>query len=140
MSNAGAPAIVPDSSAVIAAFASWHERHEAARDALRGVVDLVAHAELEAYSVLTRLPEPFQIASSDMAAYLGRRYPGSRLSLPASERQGFVARLAGGRIFGGAVYDALVAATAGHHGRRLISCDRRAAQTYERVGVDVEYL
>jgi predicted nucleic acid-binding protein len=135
-----APAVAPDSSVVIAGFATWHEKHERARQALRGVVDLVAHAELEAYSVLTRLPEPFQIASSEMAAYLGARYPGSRLSLPDSERRGLVARLAQRRIFGGAVYDALVAATAAHHGCRLLSCDRRAAKTYEGLGIDVTYL
>lgn len=136
----GALPLVPDSSALIAGFATWHERHEPAHKALRGVVDLVSHVELEAYSVLTRLPEPFQITSSDMAAYLSRRYPGSRLSLSSAERKGLVGRLADLRIFGGAVYDALVAATAGHHGRRLLSCDRRASQTYERLGIEVEYL
>jgi predicted nucleic acid-binding protein len=134
------PAIVPDSSVVIAGFATWHEKHEAAREALRGVVDLIAHAELEAYSVLTRLPEPFQIASSDMAEYLGVRYPGRRLSLPDSEHQVLVGKLAKGRISGGAVYDALVAMTAGHHGRVLLSIDRRAARTYDRLGIEVVYL
>jgi predicted nucleic acid-binding protein len=134
------PAIVPDSSVVIAGFATWHEKHEGAQQALRGVVDLIAHAELEAYSVLTRLPEPFQIAASDMAEYLGVRYPGGRLSLPHSEHQGLVSKLAKNRISGGAVYDALVAMTAAHHGRTLLSCDRRAARTYDRLGIDVAYL
>lgn len=135
-----APTIVPDSSVLIAGFATWHEKHEPARHALRGVVDLVAHAELEAYSVLTRLPEPFQIASSDMAEYLSARYPGRRLSLPDSEQRGLVSRLAKNRISGGAVYDAIVAVTADHHGRALLSCDRRAARTYDRLGIDVTYL
>jgi predicted nucleic acid-binding protein len=43
-------------------------------------------------------------------------------------------------IAGGAVYDALVASTAAHHGYRLLSCDRRAASTYGRLGVEVAYL
>jgi predicted nucleic acid-binding protein len=132
--------LTPDSSVVIAGFASWHERHDAARGVLRGVQDLVAHAELESYSVLTRIPEPFQIAAADMADYLGKRYPGKRLALGESERRALVARLARLSIAGGAVYDAMVAATAAHHGYHLLSCDRRAASTYDRIGVEVEYL
>jgi len=44
------------------------------------------------------------------------------------------------RVAGGAVYDALVGATAAHHGYRLLSCDRRAEAIYERLGVEVAYL
>src|SRR5690242_10341267 len=46
--------VTPDSSVVVAAFASWNEHHEAALQALGDVRDIVAHVELEAYSVLTR--------------------------------------------------------------------------------------
>ncbi|HEY2141948.1 MAG TPA: PIN domain-containing protein [Solirubrobacteraceae bacterium] len=130
----------PDSSIVIAGFASWHEKHAAALDGLRGIGDLVAHAELESYSVLTRLPEPFQIAPDDIADYLRKRYPGRRMALPEAERRALVARFARLSIAGGAVYDGLVALTAAHHGYRLISCDRRAASTYDRLDVEVTYL
>lgn len=130
----------PDSSVMIAGFASWHTHHAAARGVLAGVVDLVAHAELESYSVLTRIPEPFQIAATDMADYLRRRYPGKRLVLPEAERRALVGRLSRLAIAGGAVYDAVVASTAAHHGYRLLSCDRRAASTYDRIGVEVAYL
>jgi hypothetical protein len=68
-----AGAVTADSSVVIAGFASWHNHHDAALKVLRGVGDLVAHAEVESYSVLTRLPEPFQIAPDDMAGYLRKR-------------------------------------------------------------------
>ncbi len=133
-------AATPDSSVVIAGFASWHARHHAALKVLRGIGDLVAHAEVESYSVVTRLPEPFQIAPDDMAGYLRKRYPGRRMALPESERRDLVARLAGLSIAGGAVYDAMVAATAAHYGYRLLSCDLRAKVTYERLGVEVTYL
>jgi predicted nucleic acid-binding protein len=136
----GAGTVTADSSVVIAGFASWHRHHEAALKVLRGVSDLVAHAEVESYSVLTRLPEPFQIAPGEMAGYLRQRYPGRRMVLPESARGDLVARLARLSIAGGAVYDAIVAATAAHHGYRLLSCDRRAASTYDRLGVDVAYL
>ncbi|HLL86835.1 MAG TPA: hypothetical protein VK387_05955 [Thermoleophilaceae bacterium] len=45
-----------DASAIVAAFASWHEKHTTAVERISDVTELVAHAELEAYSVLTRLP------------------------------------------------------------------------------------
>src|SRR5580692_577666 len=50
----------PDSSVIVAAFASWNPHHEAALQALGDSRDLVTHAELESYSVLTRLPEPMR--------------------------------------------------------------------------------
>jgi predicted nucleic acid-binding protein len=130
----------PDSSVVIAAFASWNRYHESAIEALGDAGDLVAHAELESYSVLTRLPEPFRAAPGLVAEYLRDDYPGKRMILPEPERRSLVARLARLSIAGGAVCDAMVAATAAHHGYRLLSCDRRAASTYERLGVDVAYL
>lgn len=132
--------MTPDSSVVIAAFASWNEHHEAAVKALGDMRDLVAHVELEAYSVLTRLPEPFRAEPRLAAEYLCEDFSGKRLVLPESERRRLVERLAGLRISGGAVYDALVAVTADHHGRRLLSCDRRASRTYELLGVEVMYL
>lgn len=49
--------IALDSSVVIACFGSWHEHHLAARMTLEEDPRLPAHAGLEAYSVLTRLPQ-----------------------------------------------------------------------------------
>ncbi len=133
-------AVTPDSSVVIAGFASWNEYHEAAIEALGDTRDLVAHAELESYSVLTRLPEPLRAEPKLVAEHLREDYPGRRMVLSESERCKLIAWLAQLSIAGGAVYDALVAATAAHHGYRLLSCDRRAAATYERIGVEVTYL
>lgn len=138
--NAGACPATPDSSVVIAGFASWHDHHAAALKVLRGLEDLVSHAELESFSVLTRVPEPFRIMPDEMADYLGRRYPGKRLALPDATRRGLIGRLASLSVAGGAVYDALVGLTAAHHGYRLLSCDRRAEAVYERLGVEVVYL
>lgn len=130
----------PDSSVVIAAFSGWNQHHERAIEALGEARDLVAHAELESYSVLTRLPEPFRAVPQLVAEYLRKDYPGKRMVLPESKRRDLIARLAGLSIAGGAVYDAMVAATAAHHGYRLLSCDRRAMPTYQRLGVEVTYL
>jgi predicted nucleic acid-binding protein len=138
--SGGSGTQTPDSSVVIAAFATWNEHHELAIEALGTMTDLVAHAELESYSVLTRLPEPFRAEPGLVADYLREDYPGERLVLPEVERRALITRFARLSIAGGAVYDAMVAATAAHHGYRLLSCDRRAASTYARVGVEVEYL
>jgi predicted nucleic acid-binding protein len=125
---------------VIAAFASWSEKHEAALQALGDVRDLVAHVELEVYSVLTRLPEPFRAEPTLVSEYLREDFSGQRMVLPEGERRSLVEGLAGLSISGGAVYDASVAVTADHHGRTLLSCDQRAARTYQKLGIDVTYL
>lgn len=132
--------MTPDTSVVIAAFASWNEKHEAAVEALGDVRDLIAHVELEAYSVLTRLPEPLRAESGLVAQYLREDFSGERLVLAGPERHGLVERFANLSIAGGAVYDAIVGATADHYGLTLLSCDLRAARTYEPLGIDVTYL
>lgn len=132
--------MTPDSSVVIAAFASWNEHHEAAVEALGDVRELIAHVELEAYSVLTRLPEPFRADARLVAEYLCEDFSGRRLVLSDDEAATLVGRLAGLSITGGAVYDAMVGLTAAHHGQSLLSCDRRAARTYEKLEVDVTFV
>lgn len=100
----------------------------------------MAHAEIETYSVLTRLPPPFRAQPSVVADYLRRRHPGPRLVLPPSARGILVERLASDGLTGGVVYDALIAATAAHHDHPLVTCDQRAVQVYERVGAAFELI
>ena len=52
----------------------------------------------------------------------------------------FVRELANLRISGGAVYDALVGATARQHQRSLVSRDARARVVYEALGVKTEVI
>jgi predicted nucleic acid-binding protein len=134
--------VTADSSVVIAAFASWNQHHDAAVEALAAgdVQDLVAHVELESYSVLTRLPEPFRAEAELVAEYLHEDYPGRRLALPERERRRLVRRLASLSISGGAVYDAIAAITATENGHSLLSCDRRAASVYGRLDVEAVFL
>ncbi len=132
--------MTPDSSVVIAAFASWNEHHDAAVEALGDIRDLIAHVELETYSVLTRLPEPFRADARLVAEYLREDFPGQRLTLPEQETSTLVERLVEVSITGGAVYDALVGLTASTSGQALLSCDRRAARTYEKLDVDVTFI
>ncbi len=129
-----------DASAIVAAFASWHESHAAAAERIVDVRDLVSHAELEAYSVLTRLPAELRAPGRVVAEYLTEQFPGDRLVLPPEHRRGITPELAEHGVRGGQVYDALIAMTAAAHGETLLSCDRRAAPTYRRIGVETELL
>jgi predicted nucleic acid-binding protein len=130
--------VTADSSVLVAAFSTWHAQHAEALSAAREVRSLIAHAELEAYSVLTRLPEPFRLSAADVASYLRAQFPGERLVLPARARRGLVERLADAGIVGGRVYDALIGLTARAHDLPLLTCDARAARTYHALGVPVQ--
>jgi predicted nucleic acid-binding protein len=129
--------IAADTSVAVAAFASWHESHAAARAALRPGAVLVAHCALETYSVLTRLPVPHRAPRGMVHEFISEQFPEPQLVLEAAEQRALTARLVQLGIDGGAVYDALVAFTAAAAGATLISCDRRAAPTYERCGAAV---
>jgi predicted nucleic acid-binding protein len=132
--------IAVDSSVVVAAFASWHELHDRARAWLNRAPRLPAHAALESYSVLTRLPPPHRVGGEPVLAFLAARFPESYLVLDAEQFRDFLRDLRARRITGGAAYDGLIAATASAVGAELVSCDRRAAETYRRLGVPVELL
>lgn len=129
-----------DTSLVVAAFASWHESHEAARRALDGGLRLIAHCALETYSVLTRLPPPHRTSGEVVRDFLAARFPLPLLTLSEPAYRGFIQGLADHGVTGGAAYDALVAATAAGCGAVLVSCDRRALTIYERYGVRTQLL
>lgn len=126
-----------DSSVVIAAFASWHEHHAAARKALLSRPRLIAHAAVESYSVLTRLPPPHRAQPSIIHGFLVERFADPFLTLSETGHQELLATLTTGQILGGPAYDAL---TAAEHRATLVSLDHRAAATYEALGVTVERL
>lgn len=128
-----------DTSVVVAAFASWHESHEAARRVLDDRPSLIGHCALETLSVLTRLPSPHRVGPALVASYLAARFPAPPLVLPPESLRALPEELARLGIAGGGVYDALVATTARHHGMKLVTLDLRAASTYRQVGVGFEH-
>lgn len=132
--------IAVDSSVVIAGFASWHEHHAVARKALARRPRLVAHASLETYSVLTRLPPPHRAQPDIVERFISERFTEPLLGLPEIRYRTLIATLSTGGIVGGQVYDALIGWTAAEHGATLLSLDRRAALIYEAVGVEVDQL
>jgi predicted nucleic acid-binding protein len=127
--------IAIDTSLVVALFATWHEAHGSAREAVPAEVHLPGHVLLESYSVLTRLPPPHRAPPDIVEAFLRRRFQPKLLTLPGSGHRSLLKAAREGGISGGAVYDALVAATASHAGATLLTRDRRAVRVYETVGV-----
>lgn len=123
-----------DTSAIIAALSGWHADHDVAADALVAITAAPAHALIEAYSVLTRLPGGLAVPPATAAELLANRFPDPPLRLRAPAQRALPVTLATAGVLGGASYDGLVALEALTHGARLLTLDRRAAATYQRLG------
>lgn len=132
--------IALDTSVVVAAFGPWHEQHRIALEVLVESPRLAAHTALEAYSVMTRLPEPFRAEPELVVDFLRRTFVTPRLALERDEQSSAPERLSALGIGGGAVYDGLIALTALAAGAQLVTLDRRALRTYGRCGVDARLL
>jgi predicted nucleic acid-binding protein len=131
-----------DTSVLVAGFSSWHEQHDEALASLDGATEpvLIAHCALETVSTLTRMHAPLRVAASDVVAYLTSWFGSELITLDAEAYPSLMTELLDRGIDGGAVYDALVAATARAHGAALTSADRRARGTYSALGVAITWL
>lgn len=133
--------IAPDSSAAIAAALPWHVVHDAAVAAMASEEPaLIAHVAFETTAALSRMPEGQRLAPGVVLEWLERRFTMPWLTLPAAAVRESLRAAVGAGIRGGALYDALIAATAAHHSHRLLSADQRAAATYSALGIDVVYI
>lgn len=129
-----------DTSAAVALVVAAHEGHAATLQALGGRrLGLAGHAAFETFSVLTRLPPPARRTPAAVGRLLAANFPETR-HLSSRVAAGLISRLADQGLAGGAVYDALVAATAAEHRLALATRDRRARDVYRALGVDVELL
>ena len=134
------PRLTADTSVIVPSLLRWHASHAQAAAALRDVRQVPAHALVESFSVLTRLPLPHALRPSLACEALAHAFPEEPLTLSATAYLGVVRRLADAGLMGGRVYDAVVGATAAEAGRRLITADRRAVVTYSLVGAEYELL
>lgn len=132
--------LLVDTSVAVALTVGDHEQHESTSRALRGRrLGLAGHAAFETFSVLTRLPPPARRTPATIARVLAADFPGSRF-LGAGAAAALLVELHCTGIAGGAVYDALVGASAREHGIALATRDRRALETYRALDVQVEIL
>ena len=129
--------IAVDTSVAVAVALPWHEAHVAARAELpRDRTPLLAQVGVETYSVLTRLPSPQRVPPSIARAFLMRTFELPALTLSANGYAQLLDVAGAEEIAGGAVYDALVAATAREARVTLLTLDRRAIATYRLLGAD----
>jgi predicted nucleic acid-binding protein len=132
--------LLVDTSVAVALSVIDHDHHEETFAALADRrLGLAGHAAFETYSVLTRLPPPDRRTPTAVGRLLAANFPETRF-LSAAVAAELLARLHRAGIAGGAVYDALVGATAVEHGLRLATRDRRALETYRALDVDLELL
>lgn len=132
--------IVPDSSVLIAALASHHAAHERSFDAVGDASRLIIHVAFETSSVLSRMPEGQRVRAAVVLDALEREFPEPWLALDHGGQRSCLRRAVEAGLYGGALYDALIAATAAAHDATLLSADRRASAAYEAMGARVEYL
>jgi predicted nucleic acid-binding protein len=133
--------IAPDSSVLIPALASTYEGHERCVAALAGRSPrLISHVAFETTSVLSRMPEGLRMTPVSVRDALDLDFPDSWLALEADGQRACLRRAVDAGLRGGALYDALIAATAREHGATVLSADRRAREAYEAIGAEVSYL
>lgn len=129
-----------DTSVVVPAVLTSHEVHRTVLSQLgRKQIRLPLHAAVESYSVLTRLPGDARLTPADAALLLRDRF-GEPVELPPGGGAELLQVFASLRLAGGAVYDALIAATARAANATLLTRDRRAAATYALIGVAHQFV
>jgi predicted nucleic acid-binding protein len=138
--SASAPDLLVDTSIAVALAVVDHEHHQTTFRALGDLrLGLAGHAAFETFSVLTRLPPPARRTPATVARLLARDFPHSRF-LGAKAAAALLDELHAAGIAGGAVYDALVGASAREHAITLATRDRRALETYRALEVSVQLL
>ena len=109
-----------DTSCMVAAVCTWHEHHPAAAAGIERRLDrgermaIAAHALVETYAVLTRLPAPHRLAPADAWALVKGNFVKRAVlvSLNGAACASLLDRLAATGTGGGRTYDAVIAAAA----------------------------
>ena len=111
--------VLIDANCLVAAALPQHEHHASTladltrRRAAGHTFIMAAHAVLEAYAVLTRLPPPHRLASADAAAVLDHNWGSSEtIALTGTETWRLLRQHAAAGTAGGRVYDGMIAACA----------------------------
>jgi toxin FitB len=132
--------LLVDTSVAVPLLLTSHQAHGTVNVSIgHRSVALAGHAANETYAVLTRLPGDARLSPGDAVRLLGARFE-PPVILDAEPARAALAVLADLEIAGGATYDGLIALAARQSGHPLASRDRRAGETYRRLGVEVELL
>jgi predicted nucleic acid-binding protein len=129
-----------DSSVLIPALVQRHPQFELAHPILRRPdLRLIAHATLETFSALTGGAVRPRVRPVEAARAL-RALDGRPLTLSVDGHLSVLESCGEHNILGGAIFDALIAATAMEHGVCLITRDERAVRTYDALGAEYELI
>jgi len=134
------PVLTCDTSVVVAGVSSWHAQHETSRARMTEVDWLPAHALAEAVSVLSRLPNGYAVPLHDAVAMVRRIADGRVRQLRGDRYLLIFGAVASSGLGGGAVYDAIIGATAREHDATLLTLDQKAQRTYAAVGAAFELI
>lgn len=133
--------IAIDSSVAVPALSLGHPDHGPAHALVAAErPSIPVHAALETYAVLTRLPAPAGLPAAAAAAVVRANFTGRMIELPSGAMGDLLAELSAAAISGGSAYDGLIAVTARGAGATLVTSDRRARSTYDKLGVAVRFL
>ena len=105
---------------MVAAVCSWHEHHRAAVASIERRFErgdrlaVAAHALVETYAVLTRLPAPHRLAPADAWTLIEANFVDQAevIALTSGDLVAMLRGLAKGGIGGGRTYDAVIAGSA----------------------------
>jgi len=129
-----------DTSVAVALVVTSHRAHEiVSRYVGTRPVLLAAHAQLETYSVLTRLPGDARLAAADAQTIIANRF-GDPIPMVPDDHLALLAMFASAGVVGGAVYDGVIGLTAKRAGLQLATRDRRAVPTFLALGVGHELM
>lgn len=109
-----------DTSCMVAAVCTWHEHHAAAAAGIERRLDrgdrmaIAAHALVETYAVLTRLPAPHRLAPADAWALVKANFVkgAAIVALTGAAHTSLLEGVAAIGTGGGRTYEALIAACA----------------------------
>lgn len=122
------PVFALDTSCMVAAVCTWHEHHSMAAAEIEGRLSRgeqlasAAHALVETYAVLTRLPPPHRLAPADAWTLVRENFVEHAIvvALSGADHATLIGRLAKGGIRGGRTYDGLIAACAERAGAKAL--------------------
>ncbi len=137
MSKGKPPArAVADTSVAVALALGGHPNHDASVLAVNEWAPALAgHAWFETFSVLSRLPDAFRLSATSARKIILHNFADVAWLTPQAQLS-LTAALADTSIAGGAVYDAVVAASALMRSLPMLTSDRRAVSTYQALGVE----